>query len=115
MSDRPEVGFADLIGLWEEGSRRAAATAPGERAAVEAVVGAIAQALRKRMGDDFAADDLAALYLDGTDWCFELAMRVAPCAPEAWDMTTVAGAAFARYVRQARDFAGGRRVVREDD
>jgi hypothetical protein len=31
----------------------------------------------------------------------------------AWDLTTVAGAAFARYARRATDFGGGRRHVEE--
>ena len=29
-------------------------------------------------------------------------------------MTTVAGAAFARYVREASDYAGGRRILGDD-
>ncbi len=36
-----------------------------------------------------------------------------PETPEAWDMTTVAGAAFARYVRESGDYAGGRRIVED--
>ena len=39
-----------------------------------------------------------------------IAVAVAPGAPFAWDPRTVADAAFARYVREATDFAGGRRV-----
>ena len=31
-------------------------------------------------------------------------MRVAPNRPAAWDLTTVAGAAFAIYARQAIDY-----------
>jgi hypothetical protein len=34
--------------------------------------------------------------------------------PGAWDMATVAHAAFARYVRSASDYAGGRRQ-RDDE
>jgi len=41
-------------------------------------------------------------------------VRAVPNNPEAWDLTTVAGAAFARYVREAADYAGGGRIVRED-
>ena len=64
--------------------------------------------LRRRLGGPFTTDELAALYGEqGTDWCFEIATRVAPNTPEAWDLTTVAGAAFARYVREASDYAGG--------
>ncbi len=68
--------------------------------------------LRRRLGGPFSADELARFYLgQGTDWCFQIATRVAPGSPAAWDLTTVAGAAFARYVREATDYAGGRRTV----
>jgi hypothetical protein len=33
---------------------------------------------------------------------------MAPDNPRAWDSETVADAAFARYVREASDWAGGR-------
>jgi hypothetical protein len=110
------VGFEDVIGLWEDGVRRLAQLQGSERRAVEAVVDAVVQELHRRVGEDFTADDLAHHYLQaGTDWCFELATRVAPAIPAAWDMTTVAGAAFACYVRQARDYGGGRRLAQEDE
>ncbi len=116
LSERPDVGFADLIGLWEDGVRRLAALEGTQRRAVEAVVDAVVQELHRRVGEDFTADELANQYLmAGTDWCFELATRVAPATPAAWDITTVAGAAFARYVRQARDFGGGRQLTREEE
>ena len=36
-------------------------------------------ALRRRLGGQFTVAELARLYLaDGTDWCFEIAVRVAP-------------------------------------
>ncbi len=116
LSERPDVGFEDLIGLWEDGVRRLAALEGTQRGAVEAVVDAVVQELHRRVGEDFTADELANQFLSmGTDWCFELATRVAPATPAAWDMTTVAGAAFARYVRYARDFGGGRRLTQEDE
>jgi hypothetical protein len=40
----------------------------------------------------------------------DLAYRVAPEAPWAWDERTVGDAAFYRYLRGASDFAGGRRL-----
>jgi len=46
----------------------------------------------------------------GTGWCLDVAYAAAPGAPWAWDMRIVADAAFARYVREAADFAGGRRL-----
>jgi hypothetical protein len=109
------VTFEDVFGLWQEGVRRLQGANPDIRPSLEQVVDALVLELRRRQGGTFTTDELAAHYLQqGTDWCFEIAVRVAPREPAAWDMTTVAGAAFARYVRQASDFAGGGRVARED-
>jgi hypothetical protein len=101
-----------VIALWREGERRLSAADPGLRATMERVRDALALELRRRLGGPFVAAELVALYLDqGTDWCFAIAVQVAPETPEAWDMTTVAGAAFARYVRAAGDYAGGQRIL----
>ena len=108
------MSFAELGALWRDGERRLSTAEGRERIALERVVAAIVDELRRRLGGPFTADELAALYLrDGTDWCFEVATRVAPADPEAWDMSTVAGAGFARYVRQASDYAGGRQILPE--
>jgi hypothetical protein len=40
---------------------------------------------------------------------------VAPATPEAWGLTTVAGAAFARYAREAADYSTGRRLTEPPD
>jgi hypothetical protein len=109
------VSFDQLFSLWQEGARRLQAADPALRPALERVVDALVLELRRRLGGPFTTDELTRLYLEqGTDWCFEIAVRVAPREPAAWDLTTVAGAAFARYVRQAGDFAGGGRVAREE-
>jgi len=108
----PSVRFEQLIGLWEEGQRRLAGAPPADRAVLERVVDEIVSHLRRRLGGLFTTQELASFYLEqGTDWCFEIATRVAPNTPSAWDMTTVAGAAFARYVREATDFSVGRRIA----
>ncbi|MBV9423801.1 MAG: hypothetical protein JOZ98_12880 [Solirubrobacterales bacterium] len=99
------------IGLWREGERRLAAADPADRPALERVTDALVLELRRRLGGTFTAQELATMYsVQGTDWAYELATRVAPGNPGAWDMTTVAGAAFARYLREASDYAGGRRI-----
>jgi len=68
--------------------------------------------LRRRLGGSFTTQELASLYVEqGTDWCFQLATRVAPRTPSAWDVTTVAGAAFAQYAREASDYSVGRRIT----
>ena len=59
----------------------------------------------------FTSDELAELYERGTDWCPQIATQVAPDEPWAWDRAVVVDAAFARYVRGAQDFAGGRREI----
>lgn len=97
--------FEDVFGLWQEGERRLAAAEPADRQAQERVVDELVLELRRRLGGPFTTDELARLYAgDGTDWAFSVATRVAPGNPGAWDMPTVAGAAFARYAREASDY-----------
>jgi hypothetical protein len=105
------VRFNDAIGLWREGERRLKQADPGDRAALERATAEVVLELRRRLGGPFTTEELAELYSrQGTDWVFDVAVRAVPGNPAAWDMTTVAGAAFARYVREASDYAGGRRI-----
>jgi hypothetical protein len=111
VSPSGEVRFEDVAGLWEEGQRRLRDADPRLRPALERVIEAIVGELRRRLGGAFTAQELADFYArHGTEWCFEVAMRAAPGIPEAWDLATVAGAGYARYLRGASDFGGGRRV-----
>jgi hypothetical protein len=107
--------FEEVIGLWREGERRLARAQPEDRAALARVTEALVVALRRRLGGTFTAQELVNLYAEGTDWCFDVATRVAPDNPAAWDMSTVTNAAFARYLREASDYAGGRRIIGEND
>ena len=97
---------------WEEGGRRLRQASPDERAVLELVTERIVRALRRRLGGAFTTSELVDLYAEGTDWCLDLAVAVAPDQPYAWEAQTVADAAFARYLREAMDFAGGRLVDR---
>lgn len=107
--------FEEAIGAWREGQRRLDRTAPQDRRVLDRVVEAVVDELRRRLGGPFTADELARFYGEqGTDWCFDIATRVAPANPDAWDLTTVAGAAFARYLREATDYGGGRRRTDEE-
>jgi hypothetical protein len=106
------VRYDEAIGLWREGTRRLAAADPDVRPAMERVVDELVLELRRRLGGPFTTTELAQLYGEqGTDWCFDIAVRAAPRTPAAWDLPTVAGAAFARYVREASDYGGGRRIA----
>jgi hypothetical protein len=97
---------------WEEGNARLRELSRDPRMAgrVNRAVEAVRDELRRRIGPTFSTSELADLYARGTDWTLDLAVSVAPGAPFAWDPRTVADAAFARYVREAADFAGGRRL-----
>jgi hypothetical protein len=107
--------FEEAIGLWREGQRRLLQADPDVRPAMERVTDALVVELRRRLGGPFTTQELATLYgQQGTDWCFDIATRVAPGTPAAWDLPTVAGAAFARYVREASDYGGGRRIIDDD-
>jgi len=105
------ITYDTLIGLWQDGQRRLAAAEPADRAVMDRVVDELVDALRRRLGGPFTVNELARLYIEqGTDWCFDIAVRVAPNRPAAWDLTTVAGAAYAIYARQAIDYTTGRRT-----
>jgi len=104
------TSFEIALDQWREGERRMAGAPLEHRAALEHVVTRIVAELRKRLGGTFTTGELTELYANGTDWCTDLAAAVAPDAPWAWDARTVADAAFLRYLRDARDYAGGRRT-----
>jgi hypothetical protein len=109
------VRFDDVFGLWQDGERRLARADPADRPAMDHAVDAIVDELRRRLGGPFTTDELAALYAaQSTDWAFDLATRVAPANPAAWDMATVAGAAFARFAREATDYRTKLTVSEED-
>jgi len=102
--------FETAIFQWEEGQRRLREARADERPVLERVTERIVAELRRRLGGTFTTGELADLYGQGTDWCLDVAVSTAPDRPGAWDAQTVADAAFARYVREAVDFAGGRRL-----
>jgi hypothetical protein len=103
--------FEVLVFQWREGARRLRDAPPAERPTLERVVDAVGADLRRRLGGPFTSAELAALYEQGTSWCTDVAYRVAPDAPYAWDPRLVADAAFGRYLRSASDYAGGRRLT----
>jgi hypothetical protein len=105
------VTFETAIYQWEDGERRLRDAPPERRQVLERVTGRIVEELRRRLGGPFATAELVELYQEGTDWCLQVAVATAPDEPWAWDTSTVADAAFRRYLREARDFAGGRRLM----
>ena len=104
------MSFETAIDQWREGERRLAEAPADQIPVLERVTARITAELRRRLGGAFTAEELAYLYDEGTGWCTDLAVEVAPDEPFAWDARIVADAAFGRYQRAASDFAGGRRI-----
>jgi hypothetical protein len=102
--------FEIAIHQWRDGERRLDEAPASQQPALQRVTDAIHRELRRRLGGAFTTDELADLYDSGTDWTLDLAVSLAPGAPWAWDQRIVADAAFARYLREATDYAGGRRI-----
>jgi hypothetical protein len=108
------VSFATALPQWQDGLRRLADAPPEQQRTLERVSRRIEDELRRRLGGTFTAAELAEYYDRGTDWASDLAVAAAPEEPYAWDVRTVADAAFARYLRGAADYAGGRVITRGD-
>ena len=104
--------FDTALPQWEEGVRRLAEAPPELRRVLYDVTDRVVKELRRRLGGAFTTDELAALYDSGTSWVTDVAAAAAPEVPDAWDVRIVGDAAFARYLREASDFAGGRRLTR---
>ena len=96
---------------WREGERRLRDAPLDERRVLDSVVEGVVAELRRRLGGRFTTEELVELYDAGTTWVMDVASGVAPDDPWAWDPRIAADAAFARYLREAEDFAGGRRLL----
>lgn len=89
---------------WREGERRLADQPDVVQADLDEAAEVVVEELRRRLGSSFVVDELADLYGRDTDWALELARR----RGAGTDAAAVVDAAFARYVREAKDYAGGR-------
>ena len=107
------MSFENAIYQWQQGERRLKQAPPERRAVLERVVEALVGELRRRLGGRFSSQELVELYGASTGWCLQLAMKTAPADPWAWEAGLVVDAAFARYLREASDYAGGRRALSE--
>ncbi len=95
---------------WQAGDHDRQRVQGAKSIAVERVCDVLLAELRRRLGSTFTTDELVELYDQGTGWCLDIAVATAPGAPWAWDERMVGDASFFRYVREASDFAGGRRI-----
>jgi hypothetical protein len=95
------MGYSVATALfqWENGERRLRELpADRTRQRLEKRVEDMLAELRRRLGSTFTVEELADFYGEGTSWADELT------GVDGW----VVDAAFGRYVREARNFAGGR-------
>jgi hypothetical protein len=83
---------------WEEGERRVR-----ESSELDQSVRLVIDELRRRLGGSFMIGELADFYASGIDWAVDLAQRRAG----AGEASYAVDAAFGRYAREARDYAGG--------
>jgi hypothetical protein len=104
------VAFETAYEQWKAGERRLEEAPFDERPVLEIVTREVHAELRRRLGGAFTTEELADLYDAGTAWVADVAVAVAPESPFAWDVRIVGDAAFARYLREAVDYAGGRRL-----
>jgi hypothetical protein len=88
---------------WREGERRISNAPEPAQDDLESAAEVVVEALRRRLGSSFVVDELASLYGQDTDWALEIARR----NRAGTDAASVVDAAFFRYVREAKDFAGG--------
>jgi len=104
------VPFETALEQWQAGERRLESAPFDERPVLDLVTRKVQEELRRRLGGTFTSDELADLYDAGTSWVSGVAIAAAPDAPFAWDVRIVGDAAFARYLREATDYAGGKRT-----
>ena len=105
------MAFESAIQQWRAGERRLHEIEPARVRIAERVAERVYAELRRRLGSSFLIDELVDLYDAGTAWAIDLAVAAAPADPWAWDARVAVDAAFARYAREASDYAGGRRVI----
>lgn len=106
------MSFENAIYQWRQGERRLNAAPAERRPLQERVTDALVAELRRRLGGRFSSEELVQLYERSTAWCLQVAMKLAPEEPWAWEAGVVVDAAFGRYLREAADYAGGRREIR---
>jgi hypothetical protein len=91
---------------WRDGNRRLE-EARADRRRYQRLVeetGRVVDALRRRLGQTFTLDELAAVYGDADDWVRDLLEESDPEGAVPTEPGTVADAAFHAYARGAVDY-----------
>ena len=92
---------------WQEGSRRLerARDEPARYARLHREVELVVAELRRRVGQTFTLDELAAAYAGADDWARALLDDAAPEEGPPTEAALAADAAFDVYARGASDYA----------
>jgi hypothetical protein len=92
---------------WEDGERRLerARRDPGRTAALDDVVSEIRRELARRLGQTYTLAELLDIYETSGRWSREIALRVAPGAPQLQQLALVADPVFAAAARGASDWS----------
>ena len=97
---------------WREGERRVPRRCRTSAWRSSASSSAILAELRRRLGGPFTIDELVDLYDQGTGWCTDIAYaRRAGRAVGVGRRGRSPTPPSRRYVREATDYAGGRRLT----
>jgi hypothetical protein len=100
IHDDPAVAAAAFS--WEEGRARLAE--PNRLRPLRLrIADAVHEELRRRVGTTFTLAELARVYEDASSWYLDLAARIAPRQPEAWDPAVALDGAFGHHMRRAMD------------
>ena len=91
---------------WEDGRRRVAGTGPdtSESDRLAAGVDLVVHELRRRVGQTFTLDELAAVYADATEWARDVLYDARPEGAPPPDAAAITDAAFHLYARGAVDY-----------
>ena len=101
---RSDAAVAAARFSWEDGLARMSQPAPAPIVrARRKIVSAVHDELRRRVGVTFTTAELVTAYDAAPAWYLDLAARIAPREPDAWDPAVTLDGAFATYARMATD------------
>ena len=101
---RSDAAVATARFSWEDGLARLSQPAPAPIVrARRKIVSAVHDELRRRVGVTFTTAELVTAYDAAPAWYLDLAARIAPREPDAWEPAVTLDGAFATYARMATD------------
>ncbi len=113
MSPHDQDAAAIMVTLqrWRLGEESVIRLALEDQQRIELVLTGLVDELRRKVGGRFLLRELVEFYERGTDWCLAYVAQKLHEHPALWDARLTADPAFARYSREAADFAGGRYIA----